>query len=79
MGNSVWVFVAVAVGCAVCCAVWFGYVVVRLLKDIAEELRHIRRYLQGVSGELGKISGPLDYVQKIYGLGERVLRRSEKP
>jgi hypothetical protein len=74
MGNSVWVFVAVAA----CCAGWFGYVVVRLLKDIADELRHIRGYLQGVSGELGKISGPLDYVQKIYGLGERVLGRNEK-
>jgi hypothetical protein len=52
--------------------------VVRLLKEIADELRHIRRYLEGVSGELEKISGPLGDVQKLYGLGERVLGRSEE-
>lgn len=62
----------------ICCLAWFGFEVVRLLKAIADELRHIRRYLQGVSGELEKISGPLGYVQEIYGLGERVLGRGEK-
>jgi hypothetical protein len=74
MGTSLWVFVAVVI----CCAVWFGYEVVRLLKEIADELRHIRRYLEGVSGELEKISGPLGDVRKLYGLGERVLGRSEE-
>ena len=74
MGTSLWVFVAVVI----CCVVWFGYEVVRLLKEIADELRHIRRYLEGVSGELEKISGPLGDVRKLYGLGERVLGRSEE-
>ena len=74
MGTSLWVFGAVVVfGVG-----WFSYEVVRLLKEIADELRYIRRYLEGVSGELEKISGPLGYVQEIYGLGERVLGRSEK-
>jgi hypothetical protein len=65
----VWATVAVAIGCAG----WFGAAVVRLLGEIAQELRHIRKHLQSVSGELDKISGPLGYVQKIYGLGESVL------
>jgi len=73
MGWSLWVVVAVVI----ICVSWFSYEVVRLLRDIADELRQIRKYLQGVSGELGKISGPLDYVQKIYGLGESILRRSQ--
>ena len=59
MGTSLWVFVAVVI----CCVGWFGYEVVRLLKEIADELRHIRRYLEGVSGELEKISGPLGDVK----------------
>jgi hypothetical protein len=74
MGWSLGVFIAVVIGSVG----WFGYEVFRLLKQIADELRHIRRYLEGVSGELEKISGPLGYVQKIYGLGERVLGRNEK-
>jgi len=73
MGWSLWVFIAVVLACAG----WFSYEVVRLLRTIADELRHIRQYLQNVSGEIGKISGPLDYVQKIYGLGESVLRRNQ--
>jgi hypothetical protein len=73
MGWSLWVLVAVVV----VCAGWFSYEVVTLLRVIADELRHIRKYLQDVSGEIGKISGPLDYVQKIYGLGESVLRRNQ--
>jgi len=73
MGWLLWVFVAVVS----ICVSWFSYEVVRLLRVIADELRHIRKHLQGVSGELEKISGPLDYVKKIYGLGESVLRRSQ--
>lgn len=73
MGSLLWV----AVVFAIVCISWFSYEVVRLLKDIAAELRQIRTYLQGVSGELEKISGPLNYVQKIYGLGESVLRRNQ--
>lgn len=69
---SLWVLVAVVLSCLG----WVGYEVVRLLRTIAEELRHIRKYLHEVSGELGKISGPLDTVEKIYGLGEKVLRRT---
>lgn len=65
----VWVIVAAVIGCAG----WASVEVVRLLNQIAEELRRIRKYLQSVSGELDKISGPLGYVQKIYGLGESVL------
>lgn len=64
-----WVIVATVIACAV----GFSIAVVRLLNQIADELRHIRKYLQSVSGELDKISGPLGYVQKIYGLGESVL------
>ena len=74
METSLWILVAIFTGCAG----WASYVVVKLLKQIADELRHIRRYLEGVSGEIEKISGPLGYVQKIYGLGERVLGRSDK-
>jgi hypothetical protein len=73
MGSFLWVVVAFAI----VCVSWFGYEVVRLLKGIADELRQIRTHLQGVSGELEKISGPLNYVQKIYGLGESVLRRNQ--
>ena len=73
MGSLVWVVVAFAT----VCVGWISYEVVRLLKDIADQLRQIRTYLQGVSGELEKISGPLNYVQKIYGLGESVLRRNQ--
>lgn len=73
MGWSLWVVVAIAI----VCVSWFSYEVVSLLRVIADELRHIRKYLQGVSGELEKISGPLDYVKKIYGLGESVLRRNQ--
>jgi hypothetical protein len=73
MGPLLWVVVALAV----VCISWISYEVVRLLKDIAAELRQIRTYLQGVSGEIEKISGPLNYVQKIYGLGESVLRRNQ--
>lgn len=53
--------------------VWFGVEVVRLLSEIAQELHHIRKHLQSVSGQMEKISGPLGYVQKLYGLGGRVL------
>ena len=74
METSLWIPVAIVAGCAG----WVSYVVVKLLKQIADELRHIRRYLESVSGEIEKISGPLGYVQKIYGLGERVLGRSDK-
>lgn len=70
---SLWALVAVVL----VCAGWFSYEVVKLLRTIADELRHIRKYLQDVSGEIGKISGPLNYVQKIYGLGESVLRRNQ--
>lgn len=70
----VWALVAVVIGCAG----WFGTAVVRLLGEIAEELRHIRKHLQSVAGELDKISGPLGYVQKIYGLGESVLGASKR-
>ena len=73
MGSFLWVVVAFVI----VCVSWFGYEVVRLLKGIADELRQIRTHLQGVSGELEKISGPLNYVQKIYGLGESVLRRNQ--
>jgi hypothetical protein len=73
MGSLLWV----AVVFVIVCISWFSYEVLRLLKDIAAELRQIRTYLQGVSGELEKISGPLNYVQKIYGLGESVLRRNQ--
>jgi len=73
MASLLWVVVAVAI----VCVIGFSYEVLRLLKDIAAELRQIRTYLQGVSGELEKISGPLNYVQKIYGLGESVLRRNQ--
>ena len=73
MGWSLWVLVAVVI----VCVSWFSYEVVKLLRAIADELRHIRKYLQDVSGEIGKISGPLNYVQKIYGLGESVLRRNQ--
>jgi hypothetical protein len=66
------------VAAVVLCVAWFSYEVIRLLRTIAEELRHIRKYLQEVSGEFGKISGPLDYVEKIYGLGEKVLRRNQE-
>jgi hypothetical protein len=65
----VWVIAAAVIGGAG----WCGVEVLRLLKLIAEELRHIRKHLQSVSGELDKISGPLGYVQRIYGLGESVL------
>ena len=64
-----WAIAAAAIGCAA----WFCVAVVRLLRQIAEDLRHIRKHLQSVSGEMEKISGPLGYVQKIYGLGESVL------
>ena len=73
MGWSLWLVIAVVI----VCVGWFSYEVVRLLRDIADELRQIRKYLQGVSRELEKISGPLNYVQKIYGLGESVLRRNQ--
>jgi hypothetical protein len=73
MGWSLWVLIAVVI----LCVSWLSYEVVRLLRVIADELRHIRKYLQDVSGEIGKISGPLNYVQKIYGLGESVLRRNQ--
>lgn len=67
-----WIAWALAAA-VVACAGWLGVAVVRLLEEIADELRHIRKHLQSVSGELDKISGPLGYVQKIYGLGESVL------
>jgi hypothetical protein len=66
-----WVVIALAAGAAV----WFGVVVVQLLRQIVEELRHIRHALQDVRTEFGKVSGPLNTVQKIYGLGENILRR----
>jgi len=70
---SLWVLIAIVL----VCAGWLGYEVVTLLRSIAEELRHIRKHLQDLSGEITKISGPLNYVQKIYGLGESVLRRAQ--
>ena len=75
MGSLLWVVVVFAI----VCVSWISYEVVRLLKDISDQLRQIRTYLQGVSGELEKISGPLNYVQKIYGLGESDSRRSGLP
>ncbi len=68
----------VAAVLVVACAGWFGVGVIRLLRQIAGELGHIRKHLQDVSGELGKVSGPLDYVQKIYGVGEGLLRRKRE-
>jgi len=57
---------------------WACMEIVRLLREIAAELKHIRKHLQDVSTEIGKVSGPLADVKKIYGLGERILGREPK-
>jgi hypothetical protein len=57
---------------------WLGLAIVRLLREVVDELRHIRKSLQGLSGEVDKLSGPIGDVKKLYGIGERVFGRKPK-